>query len=214
MCAIDFWHRGLPTPPIVVSQDAVVPVRQAAEALQNALQEATGEKWQIVSEAPEDGLAFYLGSASGKDAAFTDALPHDGFWTQVDASGVRIAGRDYAGGPRTIFMHPMRDVEAWNDDLKLCAFGDMGTWNGVHHFLETLGFRWYMPGKEGTVIPKLDAIQITETETVTSPAFEYRTHGSATLKQSLRTLYGIVKLVSALQHLSTSFTPTGAWKII
>ncbi len=178
LSAAQLWKKGEPTLPIVVSVESPEPARQAAYELAQWLDKATGETWMVTAKAPEAGQkAFYVGPGATigqTDAPDTATLPHDGFWYQSTPEGIRVAGRDYPGGPHSIFLHPMRDVECWNPDLRLSALGDMGTWFGVHHFLEKLGFRWYMPGELGAVVPELTAIEVAdETETI-SPAFEYR----------------------------------------
>ncbi len=173
------WRKGSPAPPILVYADAPEPVRQAAEALSQWLERATGETWHITdaTSVPANALAIRLGDAARAglpSAPEPSALPHDGYWIRQGADGVRIAGRDYAGGDLSMETHPLRSHEAWNGELRLCAFGDMGTWNGVHQFLESLGFRWFMPGEEGTEVPSLEEIALSPREGTKAPAFEYR----------------------------------------
>ena len=173
------WKKGSPTLPILVDTNAAEPVHQAAEALSQWLERATGESWRIAdaTSLPADAVAIRLGEAARvgcPEAPEPSALPHDGYWLRQDNDGVRIAGRDYAGGDLSMETHPLRSYEAWNGELRLCAFGDMGTWNGVHQFLESLGFRWYMPGEVGTVVPALNELAVSSREEVQSPVFEYR----------------------------------------
>ncbi len=173
------WKKGAVPPPILVDADAPEPARQAAEALSECLGRATGVPWEIRDSAgvAPDAMAIRLGSAAKSgcpDAPEASALPHDGYWCRQGKDGVRILGRDYAGGSIAFENHPMRTFEAWNQELRLCAFGDMGTWQGVHHFLESLGFRWYMPGEVGEVVPSLEQIELPSHEETRAPAFEYR----------------------------------------
>lgn len=172
------WKSGAPTPPIVVSKDAPLPARQAAEELAYWLGRATETNWRVVEDHQDDGTpAIYIGEAATRGvpgAPKTDALPHDGYWMKAEGGTLRIAGRDYAGGIVKNWLHPMQTVDTWNPQMKLSSFGDMGTWEGVHQFLESLGFRWYMPGELGTIVPELTEIRFDDIEKEVSPAFEYR----------------------------------------
>ena len=178
LAAVELWRQGdAATPPIVVAADSVEPVRLAAQELKTWLEKGTGAIWQITDQAPVDGKALYVGPSAllnQPDAPDCSTLPHDGYWHRADATGLRIAGRDYPGGSLGTFCHPWRDVEMWNEELRLCALGDMGTWYGVMHFLESLGFRWYMPGEDGTVIPELTVIDVPEETKTNAPSVEYR----------------------------------------
>lgn len=171
------WQQGEPPLPIVVTPDSPEPARQAADALAKWLTLATREDWKVSSQAPAEGPAFLIGPVArqGVEAPDPHTLPHDAYWFRLEEDGqVRLAGRDGQGGDTTTDFHPFRAVEAWNSELRLCAFGDMGTWHGVHQLLETLGFRWYMPGKAGTEIPALEEIRLEEGERTVAPAFPYR----------------------------------------
>lgn len=178
MHASILWQIGEAAPPIVVSAAAPVPVKHAADELAYWLGEATGESWRVTAEAPEAGQpAIYLGEAATEGVAsapMMEELPPDGYWFKADGRTIRIAGRDYPGGPLGNWQHPLRNQETWNPALQLSAFGEMGTWGGVHHLLESLGFRWYMPGELGTVVPALQELTVEECEFQDAPAFEYR----------------------------------------
>ena len=102
-------------------------------------------------------------------------MPHDGFQIKTTANWMIIAGRDYSGPPLVGFNNPWRLHESYNDTLKIGAFGDAGTLQGVYSFLrETVGFRWYMPGPLGTVIPDRTMLDLTVGSISESPRFEHR----------------------------------------
>jgi hypothetical protein len=54
------------------------------------------------------------------------------------------------------------------------AGGDAGTHFAISELLEQQGVRWFMPGDPGTVIPKLDTIEVKEQETAQAPSFASR----------------------------------------
>lgn len=162
---------------IVIPQEASNPVRIAAEQLSEYLSEATGVAWPVGTEA-ETGLhPIYVGDSDGaRSAGYSpDGLKTDGFLWKADADCLVIAGRDYTGAPMSSLIHPQRMHEVWNEDLKIDAFGEMGTFNGVCRFLEKyVGIRWYLPGEAGTVIPQIAKLEIPEMETRMAPDIEQR----------------------------------------
>ncbi|CAN5832951.1 hypothetical protein BH09VER1_BH09VER1_47730 [soil metagenome] len=103
------------------------------------------------------------------------SMPHDGFQMKVTEKWMIIAGRDYSGPPLVGFNNPWRLHESYSDTLKIGAFGDAGTLQGVYFFLrETAGVRWYMPGPLGTVIPNPTTLDLTVGTISRSPRFEHR----------------------------------------
>jgi hypothetical protein len=119
----------------------------------------------------------YVGDSEFARAEGVDvrAMPHDGFQIKTTAQWMIIAGRDYNGPPLVGFDNPWRLHESYNDKLKIGAFGDAGTLQGVYSFLrETVGFRWYMPGPLGTVIPDRTTIDLSVGTISQSPRFEHR----------------------------------------
>jgi hypothetical protein len=45
-------------------------------------------------------------------------------------------------------------------NIVITSTGAKGVLNGVYHFLEMLGCRWFFPGQDGEFIPKTDAIAL------------------------------------------------------
>ncbi len=177
LSAIPLFRDGQPLADIVVAEDATDPVRYAAQQLSGHLSRATGTDWPIVAEARPGRIPVYLGdSPNARALGFApESLKSDGFFWKFTPEALVIAGRDYPGGPLATMIHPFRYHEVWAPELKLNAFGEMGTLNGVCRFLEQFaGIRWYMHGELGTVILKLADLDIPETETTDGPDFEYR----------------------------------------
>lgn len=54
------------------------------------------------------------------------------------------------------------------------AFDERGSYNAVCGFLRRLGVRWYLPGKLGEVIPKMDSISLPDVDETVHPDFDVR----------------------------------------
>lgn len=105
----------------------------------------------------------------------TTKLPSDGFHIITTADGIAIAGKDYSGPPFSGTDNPYRINETYNANLKIGAFGDAGTLQGVYHFLRKyFGVRWYMPGDLGEVVPTKETVIVPSVDIERSPAFSYR----------------------------------------
>lgn len=172
--------KGAPRAVIVVDEKAPDSVRFAGTELQNHLEKATGVKLPIVREPPSTGektTVIHLG-----ENRFTrtlglnlDGLGVDGFKIAGGDRWLAILGRDHAGKPITGLRNPWNIVEVFNPRLKIAAFGECGTLNGVYALLEKhCGMRWYLPGDLGAVIPKTGAIRVKGPDFARSPDFEYR----------------------------------------
>ena len=163
---------------IVIPQDATDPVRFAAKELALWMGKSAGLEWRIYEGAAPAGLVpIYVGdSEAARKAGFDrESLAKDGYLLGANDECVFIAGRDYPGGILQGFIHPYRWVELWNEQLKLSAMGEMGTYYGVKDFLETfLGIRFYMKGELGTVCPRHDALELSPFRRTNAPAFAYR----------------------------------------
>ena len=163
---------------IVIDKDASEPVRRAASELALWLESSSGGlKFEIADEPKQGLLPIYLGNSKfATEHGFNpDALNPDGYFIKSTDDYLIIAGRDYKGGPFPGLIHPQRVQETWNEELKLSAFGEMGTLNGVERMLEEFaGIRWYMTGELGMVVPKLKKLKIPKLEKRNAPDFEYR----------------------------------------
>ncbi len=182
-CALPFFsltlfQGGEVRSAIVIPQGATEPVRFAAKELSLWMGKSAGLEWRIYEgEAPAGLVPIYVGdSAAARNAGFDrEALSTDGYLLGANDECVFLAGRDYPGGILQGFIHPYRWVELWNEELKLNALGEMGTYFGVRDFLETfLGVRFYMKGELGTVCPTRDELTLEPFCRTNAPAFGYR----------------------------------------
>jgi len=168
---------GLPWQ-IFIETSAPDSVRTAAADLQHYVKAVSEVELPIVSELePSRKWVIYLGDTAfaREQGISTDKLPPDGFRVLTGDSWVVIAGRDYQGPPLVGTENPYRLNETYNPRVKVSAFGDAGTQQGVYWFLRTFAeIRWYMPGHLGEVVPTRSKIVIAPTDKEKAPTFEYR----------------------------------------
>lgn len=66
-------------------------------------------------------------------------------------------------------------IEESADSLVITGASDVAVLYGVHHYLNGLGVRWFMPGELGENVPRLDTIKLTPgRKTTFTPAFRER----------------------------------------
>jgi hypothetical protein len=163
---------------IVIDKQAADSVRTAAGDLQAYLKKAAGVETNIVSDAPAaPGRTIFLGNTAfaREHGIETEKLPSDGFRILTGPDWIIIAGKDYRGTPLHGTENPYQLNETYNPRLKISAFGDAGTQQGVYYFLRKFcGIRWYMPGPLGEVVPSTEKITVPKTDLQDSPAFSYR----------------------------------------
>jgi hypothetical protein len=163
---------------IIVENGAPDSVEFAARELQTYVEKITGKKLPLRQRrtSPETS-AIYLGNTefSKSRNITTEDLPSDGFRILTGESWIIIAGKDYVGPPLVGYDNPYRINESYNSDLKLSAFGDTGTLQGVYEFLRQYGgVRWYMPGELGEIVPTKPQITVPSLDLTKAPAFEQR----------------------------------------
>lgn len=189
LAASVLFENGEVRASIVIDEDASVPVQQAAHELALWLKRATRQEWQI-GFAPKEGLfPIYVGDSEfARQHGFDrEALSADGFLWKATPDYLLIAGRDYPGGKFDGIIQPMIGHYVWSPDLQLCAFGEMGTWNGVERFVEKfLGIRWYMTGTLGTVVPPCYELSVPDMEQTDAPDCEYRYAYFCSFRDALR----------------------------
>lgn len=163
---------------IFVPKGSADSVMTGAKDLQSYVNAVAGVEMPIVSKIePDQKWVIYLGGTplAREKGIDTSKLPPDGFRILTGPDWIIIAGRDYAGPPMFGTENPYQLNETYNPNLKISAFGDAGTQQGIYQFLRQFcGVRWYMPGPLGEVVPKLDQIVIPPTDLEKFPAFEYR----------------------------------------
>ncbi|MBO4345745.1 MAG: DUF4838 domain-containing protein [Victivallales bacterium] len=170
---------GSPLRDIVIAPDAPDSVKFAAKELSEGLSKRTGAAPKL----HEDGAllespAIYLGVSEATQkfgVTRKDAEKPQSFTIRTLKNGLAIFGKDYGGPPIVGVRDPWHEGAVLNKRLKLQMFGDCGTLDGVHHFMQKyLGFRWYMPGEIGEVVPPAGDVALPHiSETVTAD-FAYR----------------------------------------
>jgi hypothetical protein len=177
--ALTVTEQGKSDAVIVADENAPDSVQLAASQLQYYVEKVTGVKLPIQKEPVGDGkgVNIFIGESSFTKALGlgTDGLGSDGYKVVSRDNWLAIIGRDYNGNPISGLMNPWQYNEVYNPKLKIGAFGETGTLNGVCQFLEKyLGIRWYMPDEIGTVIPEMDYVKIPSLDYQVCPDFEYR----------------------------------------
>ena len=174
---------------IVIAPDAPDSVKFAANELADGLEKRIGNRTKLHEDgALLDSPAIYLGiSDATQKLGITakDAETPQTFTIRTLKNGLAIFGKDYSGPPIVGIRDPWHAGAVWNPKHRIQMFGDCGTMDGVHFFMQKyLGFRWYMPGELGEVVPQQSDVtlhQITETH---SPDFTYRYPYYCWFKQS------------------------------
>jgi len=169
--------KGMPGA-IVLEANAPDSVQLAATELQTYLRRVTGADIPIQNKADaKSAFTIYLGDtpfAREKGIETKDMAP-DGFRILADENWMIIAGKDYTGKPQTGYDNPYRINESYNTKLKISAFGDTGTQQGVYHFLrQAAGIRWYMPGPLGEIVPEKEKIEVGRMDISKHPEFQQR----------------------------------------
>jgi len=135
----DLVRKGEALSEIVLRKDAGLPEQHAAEELQTYLEKISDVKVPIVAEASGEKYPVYLGILSSlsdgeRERALQqkgEDLAEQGFILKADKHGLSIVGKEA-----------------------------LGVLYGTYTFLENLGVRWMMPGKEGEYYPQEESITI------------------------------------------------------
>ena len=170
---------GKPLRDIVIAPDAPDSVKFAAKELADGLEKRIGSRPTL----HEDGVlldspAIYIGVSDATQKfgiTAKDAETPQAFTIKTLGNGLAIFGKDYAGPPIIGLRDPWHKEAVLNPRLKLQMFGDCGTSDGVHYFMQKyLGFRWYMPGEIGEVVPDASDVALPEISETVKPDFIYR----------------------------------------
>lgn len=132
---------------IIIPQNASQPIQDLAKDLANQLEKATGNNFRITNK---KGSGIILTSSTDKtfDKRKINRLnknTNQSFYLKNTEKALFIYGKT-------------------NEAIS----------HGVYYYLEQLGFRWYMPGDNWTITPKLKDIRLNINETVI-PDFSIRT---------------------------------------
>lgn len=152
---------------IVVAPDACRVVRYAAKTLSESLAKTLGAPVPVVNAFSPGKTAIVLGSNDWSVAAGVDtsSLKRDGFVIRTAPGKIYLAGRD----DQTVNMEVVADRACGSPMF------ERGTYNAVIGFLERfVGWRFYFPGELGTIVPRLAAIRVPETDLRDEPYFKVR----------------------------------------
>lgn len=157
---------------IVIAPDAPDSVRLAASELRQFLGQAGIADLPVCTDVADGEAAVVLGGD-----AEAEKLDADGFVIRTAPGRLVIAGKD-SRRPFSDFaeiLGPFHRAQLCNERLKLSALLSQGTLCGVYAFLEDCcGVRFYMPGEDGTVVPRREEVKLPELAVVRTPRFGYR----------------------------------------
>ncbi len=150
-------EQGRPLATIITAAAPSVNARAGALELQTYIEKMTGAKLPVATDAVTASGRLVLVGRS----ALTDKIP------DLKIPSGRTKNLREEGF--TMRTHEDRLVLAGNDEEPY-----FGTRYAVAEFLHTLGVRWFMPGQQGEVVPKLSTIRVTPMDTTQRPDFPMR----------------------------------------
>lgn len=152
---------------IVVTAEAGPVADFAAKELQAFMSQALGADVPVNRTVSGKKSAIIVGKSKELQEAGIDLskIPRDAFVIKTYRGNILIAGRD------SMKDKPEKAMEngAWG------LYYERGTLFGAYEFLEKfLGVRFYFPGELGTIVPKLAALSIPETDIFEKPDYTVR----------------------------------------
>lgn len=155
--ATDLVREGSPVSMIVLDKNAVRAAKFAADELQYHLKLMTGATIPIVTDAAKvSGTRIYVGES---DATRKMGLKSFDFKNQesivhVKGDTIALLGRD-TPDPGKGYRYD--EVKSFPD-----IYSEQGTVYAVYDFLNSLGFRWYLPTEVGTVYDETKNLSVNE----------------------------------------------------
>ena len=149
--------------------------RSAVSAEAPAADPLYGSRICLAGDAPKEmreaagELATWLNKGTG--ATFTVAPP-------PAESGIFLLRADSSLAPAAAELKPVESREAFlllseGRKLYIVSKTPLGVRNGVYFYLEQLGFRWFLPTENWTIVPSLKSITL-DIHRVVAPAFRMR----------------------------------------
>ncbi len=135
---------------VVLPAEAEAEEEKAAKELVEHLERMTGVRLPraTLPDVPTESIPIYLGQAGAEE---------------LDAAS-RAAGDN-------VSSFTLRVAEGRID---IRGLGAEGTLFGVYELLEQIGFRWYIPGDLGTVVPEGNRVRVKLQSTTQAPSMDYR----------------------------------------
>jgi hypothetical protein len=145
---LELTRNGHSTYSIAISRDASPSEKRASAELQHFLEEMSGVRLRIVTDAVKTSDNLIIVGKSD----YLEALQLEIPFTSLGTEGFAI---------KTAGNH-----------LVIAGGRQRGTMYGVYTFLDKLGCRWFAP--DASRIPKLPTITVQRLDEIHKPAFEYR----------------------------------------
>lgn len=143
--------KGQAKADIVIAAEPSAYVNFAATELKQYLDKITGSNFRITSN-PTALARIHLGQSPEATASGLqpETLKQDGFFISAQGNDVFIVGVDNPSARLDSYWHLF-----YNEPNR-------GTILGVYEFLEQLGVRWFAPGPDHEVVPRLATLTIAE----------------------------------------------------
>ena len=133
---------------ICLAADAPKELRDAAQELAAWLKKGTGVEFTLAEPSPGDGIFLVTSDSAAAPAEMAAEIKpresKEAFLLHADKSRLWIVGRS-----------------------------PLAVRDGVHFYLEQLGFRWFMPMENWTIVPSLQSVTL-DMHRVEEPAFRMR----------------------------------------
>ena len=177
----DIVRNGKPCADIVIAENAGAETLSAAESLREHLRLISGATLKIVppAKAKASTLVCVGESSCTRKAGYRmPKFNSSGYDIWVKGNCIVLAGPVFApAGRGTSLEQGIHPHSAVKIPVSPSPAGDNGVMHAVSAFLEHLGVRFYAPGKEGTILPRLSDIRVgdfRETRTAAFARREYR----------------------------------------
>ena len=185
----DIVKNGKPCADIVVAENAGAETLSAAKDLQEHLRLISGATLKIVPPAGAKAPTLVCvgeSSCTGRAGYRMPDFTSSGYDILVKGNRIVLTGPVLA--PAGTGTSPERGIHphsALRIPVSPSPAGDNGVRHAVTAFLEHLGVRFYAPGKEGTILPRLADIRVSDFRETRTAAFARREYLAGTDAETL-----------------------------
>lgn len=179
---------------IVIADRPTRSAKFAASELKFHLEKITNSNIQITSQKTiESSITFFIGGGKLANSLLAEEsdLKSGGYLLRTIGDSIILAGDDWdfeftsekkelqdkkwQEASQSLWKNPISHLgEAYNEESDLWLYDRKGSLNAVYAYLELLGFRWYLPGEIGNVIPQTERVKIPSLDEVHNPEIETR----------------------------------------